>query len=53
MNNLGLQDLIILPSDTEERKAEVEKKRKEMCEEYGPIWVSELNSHRTYVQVSA
>jgi len=53
MNNLGLEELLFQASDTEERKAEVEKKRKEICEEYGPIWVSELNSHRTYVQVSA
>jgi len=53
LNNLGNPDLLYLPDDTDERKAEVEENRKEIREEWSGFWISELNVHRTYVQVSA
>jgi hypothetical protein len=53
LNNLGDANLIFLPNDSDERKAKVEEKRKLTVEEYGAYWISQLNVHRTYVQVSA
>jgi len=53
LNNLGKPELLYLPDDKDERKAEVEELRKETREMWGAYWISELNVHRTYVQVSA
>jgi len=53
LNNLGKEELLFLPDDTDARKAEVEELRKETVEMWGAYWISELNVHRTYVQVSA
>jgi len=53
LNNLGKPELLYLPDDKDERKAEVEANRKETREMWGAYWISELNVHRTYVQVSA
>lgn len=53
LDNLGHPDLLLLPGDTDERKAQVAQRRKETVDEYGAFWISELNVHRTYVQVSA
>lgn len=52
MNNLGKEELIVDPNMTEEQKAVVEEKRTQTCEMYGGVWVTLLNDHRTYVQVS-
>ena len=38
---------------TEEKKAEVEAKRKQVVDGDGSMWVDELNCHRTYVQINA
>jgi hypothetical protein len=46
-------ELLYLSDDKDERKAEVEANRKETVEMWGAYWISELNVHRTYVQVSA
>jgi hypothetical protein len=53
LNNLGKEELLFLPDDKDERKAEVKANRKEIREEWSGFWISELNVHRTYVQVSA
>jgi hypothetical protein len=53
LDSLGKPELLILPDDSDERKAEVKQKRQETTDEYGAYWISELNVHRTYVQVSA
>jgi hypothetical protein len=53
LNNLGKPELLYLPDDKDERKAEVKANRKEIREEWSGFWISELNVHRTYVQVSA
>ena len=52
MNNLGKEELIVDPNMTEEQKAVVKEKRTETCEVYGGVWVTQLNDHGTYVQVS-
>jgi hypothetical protein len=59
LDNLGFLDddgkLILIrdPSHTDEQKAVVEEKRKQVVNSYGSSWVHELNCHRTYVQVCA
>lgn len=52
LDHLGKEEFLSYPNDTEERKSEVLEKRLECIEYYGKAWVSELNVHRTYVQVS-
>jgi hypothetical protein len=53
LNNLGRHELLYQPDDKDEHKSEVEATRKETVEMWGSYWISELNVHRTYVQVSA
>ena len=53
LDNFGDAGMIVQPDDSDERKAKVEEKRKLTVEEYGSFWISHMNVHRTYVQVSA
>ena len=46
------QKLVSEPDDTEERKRQVTRFRKVFKKTYGKGWVSYLNTHRSYTQVS-
>jgi chromosome segregation ATPase len=52
LDHLGKEEFMYYNTDTDERKRDVLQKRLECIEDYGKGWVSELNVHRTYVQVS-
>ena len=52
MDNIGIKNLTYMDNDSEERKAEVAKNRKKFKQTYQSFWVSYLNKHRSYTQVS-
>ena len=52
MDSIGIKEYTYKVNDSEQRKAWVAKNRKQFKHTYGPGWVSYLNKHRSYTQVS-